>query len=259
MKTLSICVVAALAVSGFTAANAANADGAVVNRDYTDIVSPANQQAYEAGVKAFNQCLREHGSKYAWTAWAHQTGNVYSYSFVTGPHTWADFDAMREVGKACDATWRTQANPHLESEYSAFMIDQPEMSYMPADWASQPQPRLIAVVLFTLKPGREADATFKDVVKKIAAAADKAKWPYHFRSLATQGGDEGAPDYIAVFPSKSWAEYGAWANASLWKMVEGVYGKAEADAMRKSINDVIAKSSDHIDSYDADLSYIPGK
>lgn len=259
MKILTACVAATLAVSALGSANAADADKAVVSRDFTDTVAPANQVAYEAGVKAWNQCLKEHGSKYSWSAWVHETGDVYSYSYVTGPYTWADFDRMRESGKACEATWRTQANPHLKGETSTFMVDQPEMSYLPKDWARQPQPALLDVVYFTLKPGREANMAFRDGAKKIAAAAAKSKWPHHFRFLEIQAGDEGAPDYVIVMPSKSWADYGAGLDASFWKMVEGVYGKADADALRASINGAIDKASEHIDSYNAELSYDAGK
>lgn len=259
MKILAACVVAALAVSAIGNAHAADAGKAVVSRDFTDTVSPMNQQAYEAGVKAWNQFLREHGSKYTWTAWVHETGDVYSYSYVAGPYSWSDFDTMRDAGKTCDAIWREQANPHLKGETSAFMVDQPDMSHMPADWANQAPPALIAVMYFTLKPGHEAHAAFADAAKKIAAAADKAKWPYYFRFLQLQAGGEGAPDYVLVLPNKSWADYGSEANPSMWKMVEGVYGKADTDALRETVNNAIEKTSEHVDSYNADLSYIAGK
>lgn len=259
MKILTVCVICALGLPAVTSAFAAEPNRAVVSRAYTDTVSPPHQQAYEAGVKAWNQCLREHGSKYAWVAWVHETGDVYSYSYVTGPHTWADFDAMHNVNNACSETWRTQANPHLKGETSAFMIDLPAMSYLPAGWASQGQPALIDVVYFTLKPGRAAHAAFTDAAKKVAAAAAKAKWPYPFRFLRLQAGDEGAPDYLVVSPSKNWADFGAGVDAPMWKMVEGVYGKADTDALLNSLNEAIEKSSEHIDSYNADLGYIPGK
>lgn len=258
MKILAACVLSTLALSAITGAFAADAAKNVVSRDYTDSVAPADQQAYEAGVKAYNQCLRDHGSKYSWTAWSHETGDVYSYSYIVGPNTWADFDAMQEVGKTCDATWRTQGNPHLKSETSAFMVDQPEMSHMPADWATQAPPALIDVVYFTLKQGHEASDAFTASAKKAAAAADKAKWPYYFRFVQVQGGGEDAPDFILVMPNKNWADYGAEANPTFWKMVESVYGKADADALRQSINGAVAKTSEHVDSYNADLSYIPG-
>ncbi|MGH8213706.1 MAG: hypothetical protein ACREPP_10820 [Rhodanobacteraceae bacterium] len=259
MKTLTACVVTTLSLAAATSTWAADANQMVVSRNYNDTVAPVDQQAYEAGVKAFNECLHKHGSKYTWTALSHETGNVYKYSYVIGPYTWADFDAMGATDKDCDATWRSQGNPHLKDETSSFLVDQPDMSHMPTGWNKQPQPPLMSVTYFTLNPGHEANVAFTTAVKQIAAAAMKAKWPYYYRTLKVEGGDEGSPDYILVFPQKSWADYGMEADPSVWKMLEGVYGKSDADALRKSINDAIKTSSEHIDSYNADLSYTAGK
>ena len=259
MKILTICVMSALALTAASSVLAAEANKAVVNRDWTDSVEPAQQQAYEAGQKAFNQCMREHGVKFNLLAVTHETGDTYEYSYVTGPYTWADFDAMDVATKPCDATWRAQGNPHLKGETSAFMVDKPDMSHMPAGWDKQPPPVFLDIISETLKPGHDADAAFTAAVKKIAAAAEKSQWPYYFRVLQVRGGDDGAPDYLLVLPQKSWADYGAEANPSLWKMVEGVYGKADTDALRKSLNDSVKDSSSHVDRYDADLSYLPGK
>ena len=259
MKILTICVMSALALTTASGALAAEADKAVVNRDWTDSVAPAQQQAYEAGLKAYNQCLRDHGVKYNQATVTHETGDTYKYSTVTGPYTWADFDAMDAATKPCDTTWRTQSNPHLLSETSVFMVDQPELSHMPAGWEKQAPPALINVIYETLKPGHDASEAFIAVIKKIAAAAEKSKWPYYFRVMKVDGGDEGSPDYLVVLPEKSWADYGADASPSLWKMVEGVYGKDDTAALRKSLNDAVQHSSSHIDRSNADLSYIPGK
>ena len=36
----------------------------MIFRVYSDCVAPADQVAYETGVKAFNKCLGDHGYKY---------------------------------------------------------------------------------------------------------------------------------------------------------------------------------------------------
>jgi len=256
MKIVTSCVVSGIALAGMGAASAADADKGLTSRVYTDIVSPSEQVAYEAGAKAFNKCLADHGSKYRWNAWVHETGDTYKYSYVAGPYAWADFDKMAEIGKVCDQTWRKEANPHLKSETSAFLVAMPELSRMPDDKKAAP-PALLSVTYFNLKPGREADDAFNDNVKKIAAAAEKAKWSYHFVTYKVRGGDKGAPDYILVGSYKNWADYGAGPDPGVWKMVEGVSGKAEADAMRKAIGDAIADASSHVNSYSAELSYVP--
>lgn len=259
MKILTVCVLSALALVFGASANAADNSNNVVSQDYTDTVTPAHQAAYEDGVKAWNQCLREHGSRYAWNAYVHVTGDVYKYSYVTGPHSWEDFDAMRKTNESCDATWREKSNPYLQGESSTFMIDQPDLSYLPATWRNDPQPALIDVIYFTLKRGHEANEAFTSALKKIAAAAVKTKSTVYFRTLSIQAGDDGAPDYILVLPSKDWADYGKLVNSSPWPMVEKAYGKTEADALRKSLNDAIDKTSEHIDRYNAELTYSAGK
>jgi len=243
----------ALALLLGSAAQAAEKPAVTVIRDYTDIVAPADQQAYEAGVKSFNQCLHQHGFKYTWTAWVHETGDTYSYSYTSAAVPWSTFDAMDTAGKGCEATMRSGVNPHLKSETSAFMQVLPELSHMPT--AADPAPKLIEVTWFTLKPGHESAEAFMANAKKIAAAAEKAKWPYYYQFGRLIDAGDGAPDFILVSQSKSWAELGADPNPDVWKMIEGVYGKADAAAIRKGINDAIKDVSSHVDSYSAELTY----
>ena len=47
MKILTSCMVSALALSAVTSAYAADANKAVVTRDWSDTVAPADQNAYE--------------------------------------------------------------------------------------------------------------------------------------------------------------------------------------------------------------------
>ena len=76
MKSMKPWLVPAIAVLCISGAQAAEMDKASVMRDYTDTVAPAGQQAYEAGIKSYNQCLSQHGFKFAWTAWVHETGKI---------------------------------------------------------------------------------------------------------------------------------------------------------------------------------------
>jgi hypothetical protein len=259
MKVLTVCVVAALAATAVGSAFAADPDKAVVMRDYTDTVAPANQQAYEAGLKAYNQCLREHHVKFSEPTVTHETGNDYMYSTDVGPITWADLDTLDTQAKTCDATWRAQGNPHLDGETSAFMVIQTDMSYLPPNRKMQEPPSILHVIDYTLKPGHDASMAFTEAVKKITAAAAKSKWPYYWSTMRIEGGGDGAPDFLLVIRSKNWADVGMEPNPALWKMVAGVYGQTDADAIRKSLNDSIAKAPDHFDKYNADLSYTAGK
>jgi hypothetical protein len=256
MKILKSCIVSAIALTAAASAHAADAAKANVSWVFTDIVAPAEQQAYEAAIKSFNKCLGQHGLKVGWTAYTHETGDTYKYSYVAGPMTWADVDTIRAVGKPCQDVWRAEGNAHLKSETSSFLTEAADMSHMPKD---KEAPGLLSVVYFTVKNSREAEDAFTDGAKKITAAADKAKWMGHFTLYKTKGGDKGSPDYILISPYKNFAAYGAGADPTVWKMVEGVSGKQEADALRKSFNDSIEDSSAHVDAYSADLTYTPAK
>lgn len=245
----------ALALLCITGVQAAGMGKANVIQDYTDNVAPAEQQAYVAGEKAFNQCLSQHGFKYTWTAWVHETGNTYAYSYDSEPLTWADFDAMQAAGKACDDIAMTQINPHLKSETSAFMVMMPGMSYMPK--GASLNSGLVDVISFTLKNGYAADTAFTNGIKMIYAAAAKTHWSGYSMTLQVIAGGHRAPDYILVIPAKNWAEFGMEPNPPVWTMVANAYGKKKAADIRKAINDAIKSSSEHVDSYNADLTYKP--
>jgi hypothetical protein len=176
---------------------------------------------------------------------------VYSYSYVSDPLTWASFDAMREAGKACDAVFRAQVNPHLKGESSVFMRGDPELSNMAGGMRTPPP--LIEVTYFKLKPGQRQ--AFVDAAKKIYVAAGKSKWAGRSMLNEVVDGGENAPDFLLVSPGSNWADLGNELDPDLWKMVEGVYGKADADALHKTIRDSIQTSSAHVDSYNAGLSY----
>lgn len=243
-----------VAVSLFVAgAQAAETDNANVVRDYTDVVMPANQQAYETGVKAYNQCMHEHGFKYKWTALSHVTGNVYVYSYVTDPVEWGDFDTMHATGGACDSVWRSEVNPHLKSETSAFMVVKPELSHMPQ--GMKLGTGLIGVTYFKLKGGHETHEMFANTLKLIAEAAAKSNWPGRYLFSMVQDAGPDSPDFVLVWPAKNWADFGREVDPPLWKMLEEVYGKKKAGELRKALAETIVTLSSHVDQYNADLTY----
>jgi len=260
MKTLTGCVVVGLAVSGITSAHAANAGKTLVTIAYTDTIAPAEKQAYLAGIKAYIQCLREHRVEFNEYAVDHVTGrNTYKISYYRQPMTWAQRDELGGESGPCKATFNTQVDPHLRSESGAVMVEEAEMSHLPAGGESLAPPQFLHIFNYTLKSGPAANTAFSDAVKKIAAAAAKTRWPYYWDAVAIEGGGEGAPDYQLAIGGGNWADVGTEPSPALWKMVANAYGQAEADAIRKSLDGSIARLSDHFDKYNAQLSYIAGR
>ncbi len=243
------------ALSCITGAQAAGMTQEKVARDYTDVVAPAQQQAYEAGTKTYNKCLHDHGFKYKWTALAHETGNTYSYSYVSDFLTWADFDALHVAAKPCDSVLDTAVNPHLKSESSAFMTLDPDMSNMPSD--TSPAAGLIEVETFTLTDAPGAYEKFQSSVKMIYAAIEKSGRPGHSMMLEVADGGSDAPDFILVMPHASWADLGRKINPPLWTMMKNVYGAKKAQQLRKTLDEVVKHTTSHVDAYDAELTYTP--
>ncbi|MGH8113588.1 MAG: hypothetical protein ACREPS_00840 [Rhodanobacteraceae bacterium] len=260
MKALTACVIAILAVSAAASVRAANSDKAIVTIDYTDTIAPAGMQAYVAGIKAYTTCLREHHVTFNEYAVSRATGrNTYEISYYREPMTWAQRDELGSESAPCKATFNTQVDPHLKSESGAVMVEEPEMSHLAAGGKNHAPPQFLHIFNYTLKSGPVANIAFSEAVKKIAAAAARTKWPYYWDAVAIEGGGEGAPDYQLAIGGKTWADVGAGPDPSLWNMVANAYGQTEADAIRKSLDDSIAKMSDHFDKYNTELSYIAGK
>jgi hypothetical protein len=260
MRILTACVAALLAVSGIPSASAATASKTLVTIYFTDTIAPAEMQAYVAGIKAYTRCLRERGVKFNEYAVDHVTGrSTYEISYYREPMTWAQRDALGSESAPCKATFNTQVNPHLKSESGAVMVEEPQMSHLPAGEKNYAPPQFLHILNYTLKSGPAADTTFSNAIKKIAAAAAKTKWPYYWRTVAIEGGGEGAPDYEVAIGGKNWADVASEPNPALWKMVANAYGQIETDTIRKSLEDSIATTADQFDKYNAKLSYIAGK
>ena len=256
MKSLLLRITPVTAALLFvTGSQAAEMSHSNVMRDFTDVVAPAQQQAYEDGVKTYNQCLRQHGFKYAWTAWQHETGDTYTYSYTTDPATWGDFDTMYAAGKACESVWMSAANPHLLSETSTFYTLDPGMSNMPQ--GMHPTDGLVEVVEFKIKEGQAAHDAFKDSARMIFTAVEKTHRPGSAMMLEVEDGGSGAPDFILVLPHKNWADLGNEIQPPLWTMMANVYGAKKAQEIRKTLGNVTEHTSSHIDRYDADLTYTP--
>ena len=251
----SLCLVSIGALLIAAGAQAAQNESAKVVRDYTDVVMPANQQAYETGVKAYNQCMSEHGFKYKWTAFSHVTGNVYVYSYVSDPVEWEDFDTMHATGGACDSVWRSEVNPHLKSETSAFMVIKPELSHMPK--GMELGMGLLDVTYFKIKRGHEAHEKFANTLKVISEAAGKSNWPGHYLFARVQDAGPDSPDFVLAWPARDWADFGKEIDPSLWKMLAEVYGQKRAGELRKNLAELIVDSSSHVDHYNPDLTYTP--
>lgn len=231
------------------------ADSMSVERVYIVEVPAAQDHAFNVGMKAWEKCLRDHGTKQATYAYSAETGDMSRYLFLNEYSTWGGMDAHEPAGKACMATFGTAVLPHVGQAFSEVSMLNTKESYMAAGDPS-PAP-IIWVDAYRIKTGQ--DAAFNDGLQKFAAGAAKSQWDAHFAGYDIAGSGQGGPDFVLVWPGKSWADIGQDPSPSADDMMAKVYGMAAAESMHQQFLAAIAEHWSDAWSYNGDLSLIPGK
>ena len=226
---------------------------APVVRVYVGVVPPAQGEAFAAGLKAWEKCLTDHGSKQRLVTYVAQSGDLDRYLLLEDHQAWAGMDSNDAANVACAPDFRTEVLPHLSQGFGETAILNAEDTYMPGGDAD-PAP-MLWIDAYRIKPGQHE--AFNDAFAKFAAAAAKIHWQGHFAGYDIQGAGKGGEDFARVWPNKSWADIGQDPSPSLEDMMEGVYGKAAARASHQKFLATIAEEWSDAWSYDKDLSYIP--
>jgi len=248
MLAVAVAVIAAGGVSAHAA------ESGSVSRFYMVEVAPAQDQAFQAGMKTWLKCLHEHADTRSLWAWSAETGDLGRYVFESDTRTWAGIDERSPAGKACSGDFNTDVMPHVSKAVSWVARDMPKLSH---DAAKGAIPAYVFVANIKLKPGQ--GPAFEEALGKFAAAANKSKWEGYWFTQQVVAGGHGAPDYNMVWPNKSWAEIGQDPSPSAKAMMESAYGKAGATANRKQYLDAVEHSWSSIYRFDKELSYIPAK
>lgn len=226
-----------------------------VDRVFVVVVPPAQDQAFNQGIKDWNKCLHDHGSTQTDLAYSAVTGDLDRYLFVEEHATWADMDNHEPAGKACGPIFVSEVLPHAGEAFSEISVLNPKETYMPE---SNPDPvPMLWVNAYRIKTG-QAEA-FGEVMAKFAAAAVKTHWQGHFAGYDVQGSGEGGLDFALVWPNRNWADIGQDPSPSIKDMMDSVYGKAASRALHGKYVAAIEAQWSEAWSYEKDLSYIPGK
>ncbi|HEX3844348.1 MAG TPA: hypothetical protein VHV80_08305 [Steroidobacteraceae bacterium] len=228
---------------------------AAVSRVFIVVVPPAQDQAFNQGIKDWNKCLHDHGSTQTALAYSAVTGDLDRYLFVEEHSSWADMDNHDPAGKACGPIFVSEVLPHAGQAFSEISVLNPKATYMPG---GDPDPApMLWVNAYRIKVG-QAEA-FGEVMAKFAAAAAKTHWQGHFAGYDVEGAGEGGLDFALVWPNKNWADIGQDPTPSIKDMMDSVYGKAASRAMHAKYAAAIDAQWADTWSFEKDLSYIPGK
>jgi hypothetical protein len=231
------------------------AAAAPVTRIFIVEVPPAQDHAFNVGIKAYEKCLHEHGATHTMYAYDSETGDTDRYLFKQPHSAWGGMDAHDPAGKVCRALFDAAVLPHTSRASSHIAVLSAKDTYMPAG-DLDPTP-ILWVDAYRIKPGQEQN--FTDAVAKLAAAAAKAHWQDSFEGLSIEGAGQGGENFVLVWPKKSWADAGADPSPSTKDLMDSTYGEAAATANYQKVLGAIQDEWSDIWSYDKDLSYIPAK
>ncbi len=226
-----------------------------VTRVFVVEVPPAQDHAFDEGMKNWEQCLRDHGAKRALYAYDAETGNTDRYLFLQDYSSWGGMDAHDPAGKACSAIFEAAVLPNFSHAFSEVSVLNAKDTYMPG---GDPDPTPIMWVdAYRIKPGQAQN--FNDALAQFAAAAAKAHWEGHFSGWDTDGSGPGGENFVLVWPNKNWADVGTDPSPSAKELMTSAYGKAAAAANHRKFEAAIAEYWSDAWGYDKDLTYIPAK
>ena len=175
-----------------------------VTRVFVVEVPPAQDHAFNQGMKSYEKCLRDHGATHATYVYDAETGNVDRYLFMEDYSAWGGMDTHDPADKACHALFDAAVLPHISQAFSEVAELNAKDTYMPG---GDPDPApIVWVDAYRIKVGQAGN--FRDALGMLAAAADKAHWEGHFAGYDINGAGQGGEDFVLVWPNKSWADVG---------------------------------------------------
>lgn len=226
-----------------------------VTRVFIVAVPPAQDHAFNVGIKAWWKCMRTHGVRQATYTYDSETGDLTRYLFLNPYSSWGAMDTHDPAGKACMPVFLTTVQPHASQVFSEVAELNAKETYMPG---GDPDPApILWVDAYRIKPGQ--GDTFKDSLAQFAAAAAKTHWQGHFEGYDIDGSGQGGENFVLVWPNKNWADVGQDPSPSAKDMMKNVYGAAAAESNHQKFLATIAEHWEDAWSYDKDLSLIPGK
>lgn len=237
----------AIAVT-FLAAPAQGQDGEIT-MGYFATVRSQDIPAFETAAKRHVEWHRRQGDTWTWNAWMSVTGTQGQYAYISGNHSWADFDTPG-VSQANDAAdWANGPGK--------FTVSEEAMMWMTLPWGSRPWgesiPAMVQVYEYAVVQGKAGDLEY--VIRKFTEAAESTDWAgrYVWEQVLSS---EQSPVYFVVIPHESWASFQPLETSPQGVLVEA-YGQAEGQRLIDMFNASVDAIGSRIWQYRADLSYTP--
>lgn len=176
------------------------------------------------------------------------------YVWVSGNHTWADFDAPPFDPQADMADFAERAGEHVTSLDVRTWVTWIDVSRPPT--ADEVVP-IWQVIEWDLKSTTEGIQAVHSAFAKVKAAADDQNLPLRYTVNELVGLD-GAPQMFVAMAHSSMAEMDAAEPYGLQRLLAQVYGHADAVQIMRAFETYPTPTANRIWTLRPDLSHMPG-
>lgn len=249
-KYLSVCATV------FLAALSALAQGDTSTVTALEFQTPKNgmTQQYEAGRKA----------KAAWHKQQKDPQMLFVLQVLTGEHTgsyivgrggqhWSDFDKPAVSDAADEDEYNKVIGAYVDKRTAAYYETLPKVS----NPGPEGDAKYMSVTSFHIRYGKGDD--FRSAIARMYDAAQKTKWPFHYRWERLANGGPGGT-FVLLVDHANWASFDDDpAIKPLRDILREAFGEQEAMSVIERLNGSIESTYSEIIEFRADLSYIPQK
>ena len=170
----------------------------------------------------------------------------------SGQH-WADFDKPAVSDAADEEEYGKVIGAYVDKRTAAYYETLPKVSYPGPDRGS----KYMSVTTFHVRYGKGDD--FRSAIARMYDAAEKTKWPFHYRWERLANGGPGGV-YVLLVDHPNWASFEDDPNIKpLRDILREAFGEQEAMSVVERLNGSVEKTYSSLVEFRADLSYIPGK
>ena len=142
---------------------------------------------------------------------------------------------------------------YVDKRTAAYYETLPKVSYPGPDSGS----KYMSVTTFHVRYGKGDD--FRSAIARMYDAAEKTKWPFHYRWERLANGGPGGV-YVLLVDHANWASFEDDPNIKpLRDILREAFGEQESMSVIERLNGSIERTYSSLVEFRADLSYIPGK
>jgi len=253
MKFTTFVYACATVLLGALSAGAQQEPGTITALEFQTPKNGMTRQ-YEEGRKA----------KAAWHKEQKDPQMLFVLQVLTGEHTgsyivgrsgqhWADFDKPAISDKADEEEYNKAVGPYVEKVTASYYEALPKIGNPAPEMGG----KYTSVSVFHVRYGKGDD--FRSAIARIHDAAEKTKWPFHYRWERLANGGPGGT-YVLLIDHANWASFeDDPAIKPVRDILRDAFGEQEAMSVVERLNESIESTYSEIVEFRADLSYIPAK